>query len=180
MIRSTTPRRSTRARSTLAAAVAVVALLAAGCTSTANAEGSDEPAQAATFAGGTTTFGQTFTYPNGLVIEAKKPVTFTPSEQAEGLEGLEGEPVKVRINIINGSSVDYTPDKLGVTIESAGEQAVQIIDPGAQIELTGPGAPLGRSGVVAFDLAFVVQDPTDITLTLVPALGGYEPLVLTS
>ena len=176
MTRSTTPRR----RTTLAVAMAVVALLAAGCTSTANAEGSDEPAQAATFAGGTTTFGQTFTYPNGLVIEVKKPVTYTPTETAEGLEGLEGEPVKVRINIINGSSVDYTPDKLGVTIESDGEQAVQIIDPGALIEATGPGQPLGRSGVVAFDLAFVVKDPADITLTLVPALGGYDALVLTS
>lgn len=171
----TTP---TRRRTALTAAVLAATLLAAGCTSTASAGGSEEPAEIATYAGAQVRFGESFTYANGLVIEVKKPVPFVPTESAEGLEGVEGDPVKVRINIINGSSVEYVPDTLGVTIVSAGQPAVQIIDPGSQIELTGPSAPLGRSGVVAFDLAFLVQDPQDITLSLVPSLGGYDPLVV--
>ncbi|GIG41357.1 hypothetical protein Cph01nite_31190 [Cellulomonas phragmiteti] len=162
------------------AAAAAALLAAAGCTSTASAGGSTEPAEIATYAGGQTSFGESFTYANGLVIEVKKPVPFVPTAQAEGLEAADGQPVKVRISIINGSSVEYVPDTLGVTIVSGGKQAEQIIDPGSRIELTGPSRALGRSGVVAFDLAFVVEDPEDLTLSLVPSLGGYDPMVLTT
>lgn len=172
--------RSTSARRTaVVAAAAAAVLLAAGCASTASAGGSGEPAQAATYAGTTTTFGQSFTYANGLVVEVKKPVAFAPSEFADGVEGADGEPVRVRVNLINGTSNEFVPDKLGATVVSGGVEATQILDPGSRIELTGPSRPLGRADVVAFDLAFVVEDPEDVTLTLTPALGGYDPVVYT-
>lgn len=176
MIRSTHSRRPR----TIVVAVAAAALLAAGCTSTASAGGSDEPAEIATYAGTQTTFGKSYTYANGLVVEVKKPTTFVPSEFADGAEGVDGEPVKFRVNIINGTSGEFVPDTLGVSIVSGGQEAVQILDPGSRIELTGPARPMGRSDVVAFDLAFVVQDPDDITLTLSPSLGGYDALVFTA
>lgn len=178
MTRSTSVRRSRRT-AVVAAAAAAAVLLAAGCASTASAGGSKEPAQAATYAGTTTTFGESYTYANGLVVEVKKPVRFTPSEGADGIDGTEGEPVRVRVNLINGTSNEFVPDKVGVSIESAGVQATQIHDPGSRIELTGPSRSLGRSDVVAFDLAFVVADLDDLTLTLTPALAGYDPVVYT-
>lgn len=178
MTRSTSVRRSRRT-AVVAAAAAAAVLLAAGCASTASAGGSKEPAQAATYAGTTTTFGESYTYANGLVVEVKKPVLFTPSEGADGIDGTEGEPVRVRVNLINGTSNEFVPDKVGVSIESAGVQATQIHDPGSRIELTGPSRSLGRTDVVAFDLAFVVADLDDLTLTLTPALAGYDPVVYT-
>ncbi|ADG73075.1 hypothetical protein Cfla_0156 [Cellulomonas flavigena DSM 20109] len=176
MTRSTSVRRTRRTAVVAAAAAAV--LLAAGCASTASAGGSDEPAQAATYAGTTTTFGESYTYANGLVVEVKAPAAFVPSEGAD-VAGAEGEAVRVRVNLINGTSNEFVPDKLGVTVVSGGVEATQILDPGSRIELTGPSRPLGRADVVAFDLAFVVEDPEDVTLTLTPALGGYDPVVYT-
>jgi len=177
-VNSSSPARR-RTLAVVATAAAAVLLAAAGCTSSASAEGTED-ALPVTYAGARTSFGDSFTYANGLVVEVKRPVTYTPTSQAEGLEGLDGEPVRVRINLINGTSGEFTPNTLGVTIVSGGEEAVQVLDPGARIDLTGPARPLGRSGVAAFDLAFVVQDVDDVELTIIPALTGYEPLVLTT
>ncbi|UZN03544.1 hypothetical protein [Cellulomonas sp. S1-8] len=161
------------------AAAAAGVLLAAGCTSAASADNNATP-DSVVYEGGQTGFGQSFTYADGLIVEVKKPVEFTPTLQAEGLDGVEGDTVKVRISIINGTDEEFTPDTLGVTVTSDGQEAVQIIDPGSRIDLTGPAHPLDRSGVAAFDLAFVVADVDDVTLSLVPALLGYDPLVVTA
>lgn len=163
----------------MAAAAAAVALVA-GCSATASADGSDEPAASATYEGGTVAYGESWTYANGLVLEVKKPVGFAPSAQADGVEGVEGDPVKLRVNVINGSSVDFDPSTIGVAVESAGVEATQVLDPISRIELTGPARPLTRGDVAAFDLAFVVADADDITVTLTPALSGYEPLVVSA
>ncbi|MBO3095252.1 hypothetical protein [Cellulomonas dongxiuzhuiae] len=176
MTRST----ATRRRTIVVSAAAAALLVAAGCTSTASAGGSATPAEIATYAGTQTAFGQSFTYANGLVVEVKKPAAFAPSAYADGVEGSEGEPVRVRVNIINGTSGEFVPDTVGVVVVSGGEEAVQILDPGTGVDLTGPAQPLDRSGVVAFDLAFVVLDPQDVTLTLTPSLIGYDPLVFTT
>ncbi|MCC2315035.1 hypothetical protein [Cellulomonas xiejunii] len=174
---SSTPAR----RRTVVVAVAAAALLAAAaCTSTASAGGSDKPAERTTYKGGETTFGQSFAYSNGLAVEVEKPSAFVPSASADGAEGVDGEPVKVRVYVVNGTSGEFVPNTLEVTVVSDGEEAAQILDPGSRVELTGPGHALGRADVVAFDLAFVVQDPDDVTLTLVPAIAGYEPLVFTA
>ena len=178
MTRTTTTHRTHRR--TWAALAAGVALAVAGCSASASAEGGDEPAAIATYAGAEVAFGESFTYGNGLVVEVRKPVTFTPSETADGVEGVDGTPVRLRVNVINGSSQDFVPDGIGVTLESGGEEAPQILDPGQRIELTGPQRTLTRGDVAAFDLAFVVADPDDLTVTLVPALAGYDPLVVTA
>ena len=95
-------------------------------------------------------------------------------------EASDTTPVRLRVNVINGSSQDFVPDGIGVTLESGVEEAPQILDPGQRIELTGPQRTLTRGDVAAFDLAFVVADPDDLTVTLVPALAGYDPLVVTA
>jgi len=176
-VTSSTP---VRRRRTIVVAVAAAALLAAaGCTSTASAGGSAEPAEVTTYAGGSTTFGESFAYDNGLVVEVEKPSAFVPSQSADGVEDVDGKPVKVRVYIVNGTSRDYVPNTLEVTVVSDGEDGAQILDPASRVELTGPGLALAPGDVTAFDLAFVVQDPADVTLTLNPAIAGYEPLTFT-
>lgn len=177
MTRTTSVRRRTWVA--LAAAVAL-AVTAAGCSSSANADGSDEPAEIATYAGATVAFGESYTYGNGLVVEVRKPALFAPSAQADGVTDGEGEPVRIRVNVINGSSAEFDPSTIGVTVESAGAVAAQVLDPAQRIELTGPARVLTRGDVVAFDLAFVVPDPEDVTVSLTPALAGYDPLVVSA
>lgn len=175
---STIPARRRRTVTAVTAAALTVLIAAAGCSASASAE-NNENADVVTYKGAQATFGESYTYADGLVVEVKKPSKFVPSEQAEGLEGVEGEAVKVRISIINGTDLEYVPNTLGVTLVSGGVEATQIIDPASRVELTGPNRPVNSAGVVVFDLAFVVQDTEDLTLTLTPALSGYEPLVYT-
>lgn len=180
MTSSSTARRSRRTTTVvLGAAVAAALLAAAGCSSSASAEGAVET-EASTYAGGHVAFGTSHTYGNGLVVEVKKPARYAPTDLAEGVDDAEGDVVRLRVNVINGSSQEFTPDTVGVHVESAGQPGAPVIDPGASIALTGPDRPLSRGGVVAFDLAFVVADADDVTVTLDPALAGYEPLVFTA
>ncbi|UZN03547.1 hypothetical protein [Cellulomonas sp. S1-8] len=172
--------RRLRTRATAAVALAAAALLvASGCAATANAE-SGTPDAAATHAGAELTFGTPFEYADGLFVQVKQPARFTPTAQAEWDRSVEGVPVRIRLTITNGTREEYIAHTLSATVESGGQAAAQIVDPGTQIDLTGPSLTLTTAGVVNFDLAFVVQDPSDVTLTVVPALGGYEPLVLTT
>ena len=173
---------TTRARraATASGVVAVgAALLLAGCSGSASAQ-TGAPSAATVQEGGTVRFGTPFTYGDGLFVEARVPATFTPTAQAEGVEGLEGTPVRIRLKITNGTRAPFTPHTLDAGAVSGGQAAVQIEDPGSQIALTGPGLELRSAGTSTFDLGFVVADPSDITLTIVPAIGGYEPLVVTS
>lgn len=166
-----------RRRRQVAALAAAVALVAAGCTSAASAEEA-EPTAAATHEGGQVPFGRPFEYADGLFLQIKSPLVFTPTSQAEGIDEAQGEPVRIRFTITNGTRQAYTPHTLSASVVSDGVTATQVIDPGLQIGLTGPSTELRTANVVSFDLAFVVADPDDVTLTVVPALGGYEPLVL--
>ena len=130
----------------------------------------------ADYEGGQRTFGQAYEYGNGLFVQIKAPVEFEPTEQTVGLGG-EGVPVKIRVSITNGSRTDYKPHTLSATAVSGGVEATPLTDATAQIEVTGPSVEVRPAGVVAFDLAFLVADPSDVTLTVIPAIGGYQPVV---
>jgi len=152
-------------------------LVAAGCTSTASAEGGDESA-VVTYPGAEVTFGTPFKYDDGLFLQVRQPARFTPTAQAEWDRQVEGVPVRIHFTVTNGTRGDFTPHTLDATVVSGGQEALPILDPGSQIGLTGPSTTLRTAGVANFDLAFLVQDHRDVTLTVVPALGGYDPLVL--
>ena len=124
-------------------------------------------------------FGSPFTYDDGLYVETGVPTTFTPTSQAELGDEVEGTPVRIRLKITNGTRGRFTPHTLEASAVSGGQPALQIADPGSQMDLTGPGIELRTAGTSTFDLGFVVTDPSDITLTILPAIGGYEPLVVT-
>lgn len=171
--RATAPRR--RVQAAALAALAALTLVAAGCSTPASAEGSEQT-PLADYEGGQRTFGQAYEYGNGLFVQIKTPVEFEPTEQTVGLGG-EGVPVKIRVSITNGSRTDYKPHTLSATAVSGGVEATPLTDATAQIEVTGPSVEIRPAGVVAFDLAFLVADPSDVTLTVIPAIGGYQPVV---
>ena len=171
---STTTARAPRAALAL---LTVAALLLGGCAGGASAQ-DGEPGPAAVQEGGTVRFGTPFIYDDGLFVEVRDPQTFTPGLEAEP-SGVEGVPVRIRVKLTNGTRQPFTPDPLEASVLSRGQPAVQIEDPEIQMGLTGPGIELRSAGTASFELGFVVADPDDITLTIVPDIGGYEPLVVT-
>lgn len=180
---TTSPSRATARRSPRAIAVGagvVAVLLAAGACSSATAEENSGPTAATVYTGAQQPFGAPFEYANGLFLQVKSPVGFEPTSQAEPWDEGAGQPVRIRFTITNGTRGEFTPHTLSATAVSGGVEATPIVDPGSQIGVTGPSVALRTANVANFDLAFLVQDPNDVTLTVLPALGGYEPLVLTT
>lgn len=176
-VRPVATRRASRAA---AVAVLVVAALltGAGCAATASAE-VGEPAPQVTHPGGEISFGSAYEYADGLFLQVKDPVKFTPTAQAEWDREVDGVPVRIAVSVTNGTRDDFTPHALTAVVVSDGVEAEPILDPGLQIGLTGPSVRLRPAGVAKFELAFLVADPDDVTLTVVPALGGYDPIVVT-
>ncbi|MFC8191767.1 hypothetical protein ACFUMH_08920 [Cellulomonas sp. NPDC057328] len=176
------PHRATRTRRgrtvVVATAVAAVLALASACASTASAGESGTPTGTATQAGSTVRFGKPFEYADGLFLTVKAPQQFEPSGEAEGVE--EGVPVRVRVQVTNGTRQPYTPSTLSATAESGGVTATPVWDPAREIDTAGPYVTLDPGGTASFDLGFAVADPSDLRIELLPALGGYDALVVTT
>ncbi|QCB94878.1 hypothetical protein [Cellulomonas shaoxiangyii] len=171
-----------RARAAVAAVAgaALVALLASGCASTAGAADAAQTATAGpTHPGATVPFGRPFEYADGLFVSVKAPQEFEPSPEAEGLAGG-GVPVRLRVQVTNGTAEPYSPSTLSATAVSAGVEASPVWDVPLAIDTAGPYVTLDPAGTVAFDIAFAVADPSDLQITVLPALGGYDPLVVTT
>ncbi|SFK45916.1 hypothetical protein [Cellulomonas sp. KH9] len=175
--RTATAARPHRVRRVAAALGAAVLLAASGCAAGASADAG--PTTVAPHPGAEVTFGTPHEYADGLVVEVTAPARFTPTARAEWDRSVQGLPVRVRVTITNGTGADFRPNTLSAVGVSAGQDALAIVDPGSQIEETGPDSPVAAGESVAFSLAFLVQDPADVGLTVEPALGGYGPLVLT-
>ncbi|WP_155378667.1 hypothetical protein [Cellulomonas sp. JZ18] len=150
----------------------------AACTSSAEAGEAATPTAEVTQAGSTVPFGRPYQYGDGLFVLVKEPQEFEPSREAQGVD--EGVPVRVRVQVTNGTRRSYTPSTLEATAMSGGAQATQVVDLTREIDAAGPYVTLDPGQTVSFDLAFAVADPDDVTVTVAPALGGYEPLVVTT
>lgn len=125
---------------------------------------------------GATPFGVPFTYADGLVVEVAPPVPFTPSRNAAGGDG--NAAVLLEVTITNGTERTYRASTLEVVAASGGFEAAQVWDPDQAVELSGPTFAVPPGGAVQFRVGFTVQQPDDVRLTVVPALYGYEGLVV--
>ncbi len=162
----------------VATALAAVLALASACASTATAGESETPTGTATQAGSTVSFGRPFEYADGLFVTVKAPQQFEPSGEAEGAEA--GVPIRVRVQVTNGTRHPYTPSTLSATAVSAGVPATPVSDAAREVDTAGPYVTLDPGGTVSFDLGFAVADPSDLRIELLPALGGYDALVVTT
>ncbi|WP_241387714.1 hypothetical protein [Rhodococcus sp. CH91] len=128
---------------------------------TSAATTSDEPA--------TATFGEGFTFRNGLAVAVAPPEPFTPSGSAAGFEAGD-QAVTFTITIVNGSPENYDPVLFTTNLQSGNSEASEIYDSASSIE----GAPTtvilpGREA--EFRVAYSVMDPTDLVLVVSP---GFE------
>jgi hypothetical protein len=109
-----------------------------------------EAAAPTTEAPATASFGDTFTYADGLKATVNRPVIFTPSDTAAGATPGDTA-IKFTVALTNGTgkTFDTSGAIVRVTLGSAGTQAGTIIDDGIQGSFSGSIVP-GSSQTVTF------------------------------
>ncbi|MFC8191766.1 hypothetical protein ACFUMH_08915 [Cellulomonas sp. NPDC057328] len=125
-----------------------------------------------------TTYGVPFTYADGLTVEVGAPVPFTPSRTASG--GTGAAAALVEVTVTNGTDESYRASTVEATAAVDGAPAAPVWDPDQGVELSGPAFAVPPGGTVQFRVGFEAADPERLRLTLVPALYGYEALVIGS
>jgi hypothetical protein len=85
---------------------------------------------------GVATWGQRFTFPDGLAIEVSQPKPYQPSRSAAG--DSRGRAVVVDTTIVNGTGTPYEFNSfiVGPTATHAGQHAPSIVDLGKRIGVT--------------------------------------------
>lgn len=108
------------------------------------------------------TFGQAYTWDDGLSLTIGAPEPFTPSEYAAGItDGATN--VKFTVTIVNGTDKNFEPAATYLTVQSGNTEASQIFDSenGAG---TGPSTALLPGREATFSVGFSVADPADIVM----------------
>lgn len=131
-----------------------------GPDATSTAMTTDEPA--------TATFGEGFTFRDGLALTVGAPEPFTPTGTAAGFEPGD-QAVVFDITIVNGSPQNYDPVMFMTNLQSGNREASQIYDSADNIGETPTTVVLpGREA--EFQVAYSVTDPTDLVMEVSPGL----------
>lgn len=118
------------------------------------------------------TFGQSFTWTDGLSVSLSKPATYTPSPEAAGA-GANNIIIDVAFHNGSNANVDLTLAGVEVTSgEQAGEDVIDIDGPQGDVDGMAPQVPLLPGQTVHWKAAFAVANPADVTADF--TLNDYE------
>ena len=123
------------------------------------------------------TFGQTYTYDDGLKVEVSPPQKFTPSDSAVGTKQWPAY-VSFTLTLTNGTGKNYDPTLFTTSLQSGSAEGGQVFDSAQGINGS-PTTPLLPGRQVQFTVAYGVPDPTDLVLQVTPGLD-YQPVIFTS
>lgn len=114
------------------------------------------------------TFGQAYTWDNGLTVTIGVPTPFEPSEFAY-VDG-EGTPMRFDVTVVNGTGANYEPGIDYITVQSGSTEAIDIFD----VDQLGdtPSTVLLDGREAQYSVGFLVSDPADLVLEFQP--GDYE------
>lgn len=120
-------------------------------------------------------FGEDWTYEDGITVKVSDPVAFTPSEYAAGGENHQHH-VKFTVTLTNGSTAALDPTLAFDSVSSGGGEGDAVFDDGLD------GSPMttlipGRS--VSYDVGYGVADPSDIVFEMSPT-WDHEPAIFTT
>lgn len=113
------------------------------------------------------TWGETFTYDNGLQLSVAQPTDYKPTEFAAGGEGFT-KFVVVEVTIKNGTSDAFSPALMTVNCSSGGKAGDALFDGevgGAEMS----AADLLPGQSLTFKAAFGVENEQDITFDIRPS-----------
>lgn len=136
-----------------------------------------ESASATTAESANSTFGQAFTFKNGLAVGVSPPAPYTPSTSAS-TSNPEGQFVSFTVTIVNGSPDNYDPVLFTASLQSGNAEAEKVYDSANGVG-SAPTTTVLPSRESQFTIAFEVTDPTDLVLQVSPGLE-YRDAIFTN
>ena len=124
----------------------------------------------------TPTFGQAFSYDNGVTITVGEPKPYKPSNSAAG--GGETN-VVFTVTVVNGTAAPYEISGDSISVQAGNREAEQIFDSAKGLEGT-PTTPVLPGREAEFEVAFNVADPTDLVMAYQPNDYELDPIYFTS
>lgn len=153
------------------AGFAVVALLAVA----GGIAGPSAVARPATAVAGLT-WGQAYTYSNGLAVTVAPPALFSPSDASAG-HRAEHQAVSWKVTVKNGTPESFKTARVSVYAKygTAGEQAERVFDSakGAASDFQGSISP-GRSATVTYVFDVPKAGLSFLDLEVIPDAFAYE------
>ena len=114
---------------------------------------------------GNPTFGDTYTWPDGLAITISQPQEFTPSEYMGDIYDLEaGTPIKFTVTATNGTDTDLEAFSIDTQMSSGGKQSEAIFDSEAGIDM--PTVAILPGNSLEWSIGFIVADPSNMQLSV--------------
>lgn len=121
-------------------------------------------------------FGQTFTYENGVSLTVGAPGPYTPSEYA--MDVAAPHVVVFPITIVNGSSAPIDPAMWYATVQSQNVEAEKVYDSEALGDEPSTSLLPGREA--AFKVGYGVGDPADLVMEVTPGMMEYQDVLYTN
>lgn len=186
-------------------ATALVGLLAAGCASTEGSGTTDEPTgtnaptAAATESAPPTmqspspstttsttppqpaapanpTFGETYTWEDGISVTVSPPEPFEPSEYA--IAGEWPAYLAFNVKVVNGTQANFDPSMFSTTLQSGNTEGDEVFDSANGFEGS-PSTTLLPGREAVFKIGYGVQDAADLVMEVSPSFE-HESAIFTS
>jgi hypothetical protein len=171
---------------TIAAAAAVGALLLAGCTAPKVNTGNVSPASggapssaAAADAKKPPTWGERYTWPNGVAIEVSKPTACKPGQYAQP-QNIE-RAVTLQVTVVNGSDKPFDSVLLSAAqAQFAGAHADAVFDSNGKCQNSSMQTATVLPGkTLKLNMSFSVgKDPGELQIELQPDFAGDKAVFL--
>lgn len=113
---------------------------------------------------GQASFGDTWTWEDGLEITVSEPEAFKPGEYSAGGEGYDSH-VKFDVTIENKSGEPFDASLVYLTMQSGTSEGEEVFDDGLE---GSPSTTLLDGRKVTFTSGFGVEDPSDLVLEVTP------------
>lgn len=122
------------------------------------------------------TFGQAYTYKDGLTVKVGRPRPFTPSEYAASGPG---PAIVFTFTVVNKTGAPYDPSLFYATLQSGNKEASEIYDSEKGINGS-PQTKVLNGRESQWKAAWNVKNPRDLVLELSPDAGiEYESVIFT-
>ncbi|MFZ1382336.1 MAG: hypothetical protein WAS54_06055 [Scrofimicrobium sp.] len=120
------------------------------------------------------TFGDTYTWDDGLAVTISQPTEFTPSEYSAG--AVEGQTaLSYEVTLTNGTDKDVESVMIMLTVASGGSEGSAIFDSNNGVEIPTSTILPGKS--LTWTVAYSVADPADVQISVDNVIDFSAPKV---
>lgn len=141
-----------------------------------NSDNSAEPAAEKEPKDETPTFGQAYTWEDGITVKISKPASFKPSEYSSFDE--QPDYLKFGVKIVNKSGKTFDVNSFNASLQSGNEEMEQVFD--SENGFNGPPATKLLDGRESkFVIGFGAKDVNDLVLQVTPDFE-HEAVLYTS